>query len=78
MEELVRSIVTALVDTPDKVTVTSTQKPEGTLLTVSVDPRDAGLIIGKRGYVIRSIRQLASVIANRLNSRVFVDIVPLE
>lgn len=78
MEDFIGFIVRALVGHPDKVSVTASESEEGTKISVQVMPEDAGLVIGKRGYVIRAIRQLANVKASNQNKRIFVDVVPIE
>jgi len=76
--EFVTYIIKSLVEHPDVVQVTESTQEDGIRIVVSVNPADAGLVIGKRGYVIRAIRQLTNILANRQNARVYVDVVPLE
>lgn len=54
MTELVKYIVTALVDDKDSVSVTE----DGDVLTISVAKDDMGKIIGKQGRIIKSIRSV--------------------
>ncbi len=75
---LLQYLVQALVDHPEVVSVTSGVQENGLVLKVTVDPRDAGMVIGKKGYVIRAIRQLVNVIGSRERERVMVDIIPIE
>ncbi len=54
MTELVKYIVTALVDDKDSVSVTE----DGDVLTISVAKDDMGKVIGKQGRIIKSIRSV--------------------
>ncbi len=70
VEYLIKSIVTS----PDAVTVTRSVDELGVLLTVKVDPKDMGLLIGRSGSTAKSIRTLARIVGMRNNSRVNVRI----
>ena len=63
MTELVKYIVTALVDDKDGVKVTE----DGDVITVSVAKDDIGKVIGKQGRIIKSLR--AVVKADRKSTR---------
>ncbi len=71
MTELVKYIVTALVDKKDEVSVTE----DGDVLTVKVAKDDMGKIIGKQGRIIRSIRSVvkAASIKQGRNCSVEID-----
>jgi predicted RNA-binding protein YlqC (UPF0109 family) len=56
MEDLVRYLVTSLVDAPDKVTVRTRHEGTLTVYEVELDPDDVGKIIGRKGRVIKAIR----------------------
>lgn len=72
--ELLEFVVRSLVRRPDAVQVRALPG-EGTLvLEVRVDPEDAGLIIGRRGRVVRAIRTLVRA-AGRDGRRVVVEVV---
>ena len=49
MKELVEVIAKALVDNPDEVVVTETEKESGTFIELKVAPSDMGKVIGKQG-----------------------------
>jgi predicted RNA-binding protein YlqC (UPF0109 family) len=78
MEALLDYVIKSLVDHPDQVQIQSAQTDEGVQITVSVDARDAGIVIGKRGYVVKAIRQLLRVISYRERQKVFLDVVPVD
>ncbi len=71
MTELVKYIVTALVDDKEHVSVTE----DGDVLTVSVAKDDMGKIIGKQGRIIKSIRSVvkAASIKQGRNCTVEID-----
>ena len=51
MKELVEVIAKALVDNPDEVVVTETEKESGTFIELKVAPSDMGKVIGKQGRI---------------------------
>ena len=57
MKELVEVIAKALVDNPDEVTVTETEKGNDLLLELKVAPSDMGKVIGKQGRIAKAIRR---------------------
>lgn len=74
--ELVRGIVTPLVEDKEAVKVTSTVADDGVeLVEISVAPEDAGKVIGRQGRVIKSIRVLARAAVCAEGSDVEVELV---
>jgi predicted RNA-binding protein YlqC (UPF0109 family) len=59
IEELMRQIVTALVEKPDSVKVESVGEGGAFVINVHVDPDDIGKVIGRQGRVVKSLRTLA-------------------
>jgi uncharacterized protein len=59
IEELVRYLVTSLVDTPDAVAIKRVDQGADVVLEVTVDPEDVGKVVGKQGRIIKAIRTLA-------------------
>ena len=53
-----KSIVVELVDTPDAVTVEHEVDDQGVKLTLTVDPKDMGKVIGGSGNTIDSLRRI--------------------
>lgn len=75
LRELVEFLARSLVRRPEAVEVREVPG-EGTLvLEVRVSPEDAGLIIGRRGRVVRAIRTLVRAAAARDGRRVVVEVV---
>lgn len=79
MKELVEYIVNSLVSNPGAVEVTEDVEGSYINLSLKVDPADMGLIIGKGGQMIKSIRKLLSIRAMAENVRVnlqLVEVIP--
>ncbi len=75
MRDLLNYIVTNLVSKPEAVSIEE-EKGQGSIeLFLTVDPSDMGLIIGKGGQTIRSIRKLLTVRAIVENVRVNLQLV---
>jgi predicted RNA-binding protein YlqC (UPF0109 family) len=63
-----------LVDDPEGVFVDSNENRGGVTLLIHTSPGDMGRIIGKRGRVIQSIRQLGRAAGSTEGVRVTVDV----
>lgn len=74
MKELVEVIARALVDDPDTVVVTETEKDGETLIELKVGPSDMGKVIGKQGRIAKAIRSVVKAAASKEGKRVIVDI----
>lgn len=61
MNDLLTYIVKNLVSKPDSVAIEETLDNGLLTLTLTVNPSDMGLIIGKQGQTIRSIRKILTV-----------------
>ena len=70
MKDLLEYIITTLVTKPEAVSINEQIKDTEVTLNLIVDPSDMGLIIGKGGQTIRSIRKLLTVRAIAENVRV--------
>ena len=58
MKQLVEVIAKALVDNPDEVVVTETQKDKAIIVNLKVASSDIGKVIGKSGRIAKSIELL--------------------
>lgn len=58
MEELVKYIVSNLVEDKEAVNVNSKEEENAVVIEVSVAPQDTGKIIGKNGKVAQAIRSI--------------------
>ncbi len=75
MKELLEHIVKAIVNNPEAVSIEEKESvdfPGLTILTISVAEEDKGVIIGRRGRTINSIRDLITINAIRNDKRVKV------
>lgn len=72
MQELLDYIVKSLVSKPEAVKIEQTSDNQSVNFSLTVDPDDMGMIIGKSGQTIKAIRKLliASALAENRNLRV--------
>jgi len=75
MEDLVRSIVLALVDNPDEISVKTVEKEGETILELRVAASDMGKVIGKQGRIAKAIRVVVKAAGAKENKNVGVEIV---
>lgn len=75
MQELVEYIVKQIVTKPDAVEVTEDRSEGNIQLNLKVDQSDMGLVIGKGGQIIKSIRKLLTVRAIVENVRISLYLV---
>ncbi len=74
MKELVEVLAQSLVDHPDQVVVTETEKENEILLELKVASEDMGKVIGKQGRIAKAIRTLVKAAAYDTNKKVIVEI----
>ena len=74
MKQLVEVIAKALVDNPDEVVVTETQKDKAIIVNLKVASSDIGKVIGKSGRIAKSIRAVVSAAASNTDKKVIVEI----
>ncbi|MGP1349960.1 MAG: KH domain-containing protein [Stomatobaculum sp.] len=74
MKELVEVIAKALVDHPDQVNVTETEREDAVLVELSVAPADMGKVIGKSGKIAKAIRSVVKAASVRSDKKVIVEI----
>ncbi len=72
--EIVRYLVTAMVDRPEAVQVTADGEDDRVRVLVQVAPEDVGTVIGRHGRHIEAIRMVVRSAAIRANQRVQVEI----
>lgn len=77
-QEFLEFLIQALVDYPDEVKVTRSVDEMGVLLTLKVNPKDMGRIIGRQGSTARAIRALTRLVGLRHNARVNLKIIEPE
>jgi len=75
MKDFVEFLVKQLVTKPDEVVIEETNDNGSIRVTIKVADEDMGLIIGKEGKIIKSIRGLARAKAIIDNVRVSIDLI---
>ncbi len=75
MKELVEVIAKSLVDNPDEVSVTVTDKGKVILLELHVASSDMGKVIGKQGRIAKAIRAVVKAASQKEDKKVVVEIV---
>lgn len=72
MKDLVLYIVKQIVNTPEDVAVEEQRDGSKTNLTLSVNPSDMGIVIGRNGQTIKAIRKL--LIIRAIAENIMVDL----
>ncbi|MDY0096993.1 MAG: KH domain-containing protein [Candidatus Dojkabacteria bacterium] len=75
MKELLEHIIKSIVNYPDDVSIDERESvdfPGLTILTIDVNENDKGVIIGRKGRTINSIRDIVTISAIRNSKRVRV------
>ena len=74
MKHFLDFVVRSLVDNPDDVQITEVAGERETVYRVGLHPADVGLVIGKGGRTIGSIRALINA-ANKAGDHLAVEVV---
>ena len=74
MKELVEVIAKSLVDNPDQVVVTETEKGDELLVELSVASSDMGKVIGRQGRIAKAIRSVVKAASSKSDKKVVVEI----
>ena len=64
----------ALVDNPDAVQVTETERRGMTMLELTTAPGDMGKIIGRQGRTVTALRTLVALTAEKHGQRAQLDL----
>jgi hypothetical protein len=72
--DFIEYVVKMLVDNPDDVKVERKIDEMGVLITLDVNPKDMGMVIGREGMTAKALRTLLRVIGARNNARVNLKI----
>lgn len=75
MKELLEYLARSLVDNPDSVWVEVEEEDDEVTLTLGVDERDMGRVIGRDGRIANAIRSLLRVMGTRDGRHVELEIV---
>ena len=74
MRAVIEVVVRALVDRPEAVRVTETERRGTTVLELKTAPGDMGKIIGRQGRTAAALRTLLAVTAEKHGRRAQLDI----
>ena len=74
MKELVEVIAKSLVDHPEEVVVTQSEKDDEIVIELKVGASDMGKVIGRQGRIAKAIRTVVKAASSRSPKRVVVDI----
>jgi len=73
-QQFVETVVKNLVDHPEDVSTERKIDEMGVLITLNINPKDMGQVIGRNGQTVRAIRTLLRVVGARHNARVNLKI----
>jgi hypothetical protein len=74
VKELIETVVKALVDKPEEVTVSEITGHRTIVYELKVAKKDMGRVIGKKGNNINAIRELLSALAEKQQKRVTLSL----
>lgn len=74
MKELVKIIAESLVDHPEEVKVTETEKEDAIVIELKVAADDMGKVIGKQGRIAKAIRTVVKAASSKTDKKVIVEI----
>ena len=74
MRQLVESIAQALVDEPDRVSVTEIEGQECTILELRTAPSNIGQVIGKQGHLAEAVRTILRSVGMKEGRRYTLEI----
>ncbi len=73
-EQFLEYLVKSIVDNADDVKVVRTVDEMGVLLTLKVNAKDMGTVVGRQGATANSIRSLLKIVGIKNNARVNLKI----
>jgi uncharacterized protein len=75
MKDLIKEIVKALVDQPERVVVTEIEGDHTNVLELSVAKSDMGMVIGKQGRTAQALRTILNAASAKIRKRYILEIV---
>ena len=75
MKEILKTIITNLVDNKDAVEINEIAGSQSVVYEVKVAENDMGKVIGKQGKIAGSIRTVMKAVASKENKRVSVEFI---
>ena len=73
-QEFLEYLVKSIVENPDDVRVERKVDEMGVLLSLKVNAKDMGLVVGRQGTTAKAIRSLLRIVGIRNNARVNLKI----
>lgn len=73
-QEFLEYLVKAIVDNPEDVRLERRVDEMGVLLSLKVNPRDMGQVVGRQGSTAKAIRSLLRIVGIKNNARVNLKI----
>lgn len=74
-EVYLKSILAGICEFPDEIEVVRKVDEMGVLLTLTVNPKDMGCVIGKEGNTVKAIRTLIRIVGMKSQQRINLKIV---
>lgn len=74
MEELLKFIVESLVEDKDSVKIEKVEEENAVVYSVSVNPNETGMVIGKNGKVAQAIRSILHSASRKEHKKCIVKI----
>ncbi|MCX7871899.1 MAG: KH domain-containing protein [Verrucomicrobiae bacterium] len=75
MQAFIEYVVKSVVDHPEDVSITQTEKGEATVYQLKLHPDDVGKIIGKGGVMINAMRSLVQAASAKKGMRCLIEVV---
>ena len=75
MKNLVMTMVKALVDKPDEVSLREVEGEKTTVLELRVAKEDLGKVIGKQGKTAKAMRIILNATATKVKKRAVLEII---
>ena len=75
MKNLVVTMVKALVDKPEEVSLQEVEGEKTTVLELRVAKEDLGKVIGKQGKTAKAMRTILNAMATKLKKRAVLEII---
>ena len=74
MKDLLKYIISSIVEKSDEVDIEESETDGVTNYTISVAKEDMGRVIGKSGKVIRAIRNTMRIAAMKANKKIYINL----
>lgn len=75
MKELLEYIIKSMISVPDDFSVETEEEDNLVTYNVSLNDADKGVVIGKEGRTIKSIRSILAVVAMQQDKKVYIKII---